>query len=1202
MIRCSKCGTLNRDNSRFCNECGAALQHTEIRCPNCGAMNPVGNVFCDKCHARLMPTTGLKPPPPMPEGAEHAAAGLKSISLPTRSAEAAPADTELPNWLLELSDAGPASSQTEAAGDVALPDWLSGLGEGEPADAPAPTAASSSAELPDWLTALAQEAPLPVEPPAAASRLAQPAGPTPSATEAPLPDWLSGLAAPGADAVPSSLADWLSAPEEETPTETAPAAPRPDWMSEWGETELESPAEVAQPDWLRDLIAPEPAPPARKPAQPPAPTLPESGLPDWLSSFSTTESDAEEAETTAPSDWLSGLVPAEPAEEPEAGPDWLRGIVEEEPAEAPAQPDWLSGLITAEPEESAEPEWSRGVAAEEPAEASAQRDWLSGLMFTEPVEEEVLELDWAHGVTDEEPAEAETSQPGWAADFGVTEPAEEEALELDWAHGISEEEPAEEEPSVSPPRAFAGFIEEAMVEAVGGVSQVDTAPARPLPDWLNAITDPSAPPPSARSSEIPAWLLRHADPTAPPAALGLAPLPNWLLLNVEAPSAVPAQSKPPSAPPPMAPGAPAPARPDWLSELGVEEEAAAAAETPAAPTLPDWISGLGAEEEATEKPAAPEGGEPEEVELPDWLAGAAEVEEVREGLPDWLAAAEGPEEARPAAIFEEEAPEPAAELPDWLGGAAPSAPPAPPAAVFTEAPEVAEIPDWLKAVESAEPSPAEKAPGRLAARRLREAAPKATPSEAALPDWLANIAEEAPAAPPAAPAFVPGVLESGITKPPAPPREEVAPPEEAPSWLDALVSAEEEAPPVTEIPLGDDLARANVPTWLQQLRPSGTGPLPPLPPEIAGILGEKAPEVEAASGLARAEIPEWVQQLRPTVTSTGEVVSEKYLGPAEESGPLAGLAGVIIPLTAVDIPPDFVPVPLPQPSEAIVQQAQLWQQLLEQPRGKARPVTQQRGRPGLGARLLRMGVMLLLLAAAAVGLLWSDESLGQAPPPAARPGVKLLHDSVRNLQPGDTVILTVDYGPAEAVEMQPIAETLLDQLAERQVNVIAVSTLPEGAGMIQALLASRAMTNALPAAESVYRVGADSGIADLLNRGEALGADMVLVVAARLEPMRGWIEQNAAARRPLPLAVSVNAANGAFIMPYFETRGLNGWLVGITDLATYRQIAYQGEFAQLGTLDLARVLNAMVLTHWAAAGLLFFGLLYAVAARKKGAR
>jgi hypothetical protein len=124
MIYCPKCGTANREGSRFCNECGQELgTQTRIKCPECGAMNSVQNVFCDACGGRLLPSPSEIP------GAE-AGLAIKGLSLPTKP----PASEE------EAPDEGEAS---EPAADV--PAWLRVLGDSWYGEA------EESGEVPDWL-------------------------------------------------------------------------------------------------------------------------------------------------------------------------------------------------------------------------------------------------------------------------------------------------------------------------------------------------------------------------------------------------------------------------------------------------------------------------------------------------------------------------------------------------------------------------------------------------------------------------------------------------------------------------------------------------------------------------------------------------------------------------------------------------------------------------------------------------------------------------------------------------------------------------------------------------------------------------------------------------------------------------------------------------------------------------------------------
>ena len=53
-MRCSKCGTDNREGRKFCAQCGQPLA---LRCPSCGAQNEPGERFCGDCGAALVGKT-----------------------------------------------------------------------------------------------------------------------------------------------------------------------------------------------------------------------------------------------------------------------------------------------------------------------------------------------------------------------------------------------------------------------------------------------------------------------------------------------------------------------------------------------------------------------------------------------------------------------------------------------------------------------------------------------------------------------------------------------------------------------------------------------------------------------------------------------------------------------------------------------------------------------------------------------------------------------------------------------------------------------------------------------------------------------------------------------------------------------------------------------------------------------------------------
>src|SRR5438046_239214 len=51
-MRCSKCGTDNREGRKFCGQCGASFLMAS-KCARCGASNEPGEKFCGDCGASL---------------------------------------------------------------------------------------------------------------------------------------------------------------------------------------------------------------------------------------------------------------------------------------------------------------------------------------------------------------------------------------------------------------------------------------------------------------------------------------------------------------------------------------------------------------------------------------------------------------------------------------------------------------------------------------------------------------------------------------------------------------------------------------------------------------------------------------------------------------------------------------------------------------------------------------------------------------------------------------------------------------------------------------------------------------------------------------------------------------------------------------------------------------------------------------------
>ena len=50
-MKCPECQFENREDAKFCNECGHKF---DVTCPECKSSNRVGSKFCDECGLKLI--------------------------------------------------------------------------------------------------------------------------------------------------------------------------------------------------------------------------------------------------------------------------------------------------------------------------------------------------------------------------------------------------------------------------------------------------------------------------------------------------------------------------------------------------------------------------------------------------------------------------------------------------------------------------------------------------------------------------------------------------------------------------------------------------------------------------------------------------------------------------------------------------------------------------------------------------------------------------------------------------------------------------------------------------------------------------------------------------------------------------------------------------------------------------------------------
>ena len=562
---------------------------------------------------------------------------------------------------------------------------------------------------------------------------------------------------------------------------------------------------------------------------------------------------------------------------------------------------------------------------------------------------------------------------------------------------------------------------------------------------------------------------------------------------------------------------------DWLAGLrdvmGEEAETGAAAEEIAPMGLPDWLAGIQAEEEA----APPEAGRP------DWLAGPTEEEGPLEaaapevGLPDWLAGVQAEEEAAPAFTAPIELGEPTSGLPDWLLETLA----APAEAAELPAVPAAEVPDWLAEVQPA--AGAEAAPSPLSG----------------LPDWLVGVESAAPPTPPAEVPFTAPLEAAGI-----------------PDWL------AEAAPPVPatgEISLDwlTDLAKAE-----EKITP------PPAAPRVPAV---PPPEAE---GLVRGEIPAWLEALRPKTEA--EAAAEE---PPESAGLLEGIRGTLIPSNIVDMPGDAKPLVPGAPSAAAIARSQLLQELLGRPVSPPLEIQEDRGRRF--PLWLRLGIALALVAAIVIPMFLPIPLFGVPAMPAADDLFNVIEQHVTADTP---VLVAFEYGPADADEMDWVTLPILRHILQRGGRLIVVSTQPEGTAMAERVLARLlpdAATREARAANLGYQPGQVAGIQNLLTNlsgrlevhsglpaaesaamsgvSNAGDAAIVLILTARADDLRCWIEQTSAIYPETPLLAGVSARVETTALPYLSSQAgqLEGSIAGLVGAVTYEKKLGGGELPNL---------------------------------------
>ena len=216
----------------------------------------------------------------------------------------------------------------------------------------------------------------------------------------------------------------------------------------------------------------------------------------------------------------------------------------------------------------------------------------------------------------------------------------------------------------------------------------------------------------------------------------------------------------------------------------------------------------------------------------------------------------------------------------------------------------------------------------------------------------------------------------------------------------------------------------------------------------------------------------------------------------------------------------------------------------------------------------------ILLLGLTGALLWGAQTPTGGTGPHALPGLEQAHRQIETLRPNSLVLVNWAYDPATAGEMDLVAQPVIEHLLHKQASLIVVSQLPGGPAMARRVIARAEETVRRPARAQIAANqiieggflpgGAASlpllGIApartlpvdprwvDLRGRFSIAGLVdtgpvLTLVIAARAEDVRRWLEQVQPINHGTVIAVTSAVADPA-LRPFLHSGQLAGLVSG----------------------------------------------------------
>ncbi len=372
-----------------------------------------------------------------------------------------------------------------------------------------------------------------------------------------------------------------------------------------------------------------------------------------------------------------------------------------------------------------------------------------------------------------------------------------------------------------------------------------------------------------------------------------------------------------------------------------------------------------------------------------------------------------------------------------------------------------------------------------------------------------------------------------------------------------------------------------------------------IPNWLTAILGENEAEATAMSAVDAVHnesgdissvqpgaLPGWVQAMRPTEITppmkSAAIEADKNL---ENSGPLAGIRGILPGETAIPSYTKTVDYHVGlENRQKREEHVQAFQEILTAETTEVKVPGYRRTRAAGTVRWIIMGLLFFVMLTSVVG---SSKPV-YLPTSMPRETIQLFQ-SIVSLQPGDKILVAIDYEPAYAGEIEAVASPVMNHLMVKQAEIYVVSTNPAGVALAQKMIdniglfpqtshepylsgekfhlvgylpggqagiqaLNSGLARAIPLTQDLKPTTDLPGISGLSNLSEFKA---LLIMSDQPDTVRSWLEQITQKEGVPALWAVVSAQAVPMLRPYVRSGQLKGLAAGEYGGSLYERIFQQ---------------------------------------------